>query len=66
MNHRESWAEERTSPTAEEWKKILSGESRPERKKSSGDPATDAAKEPAAEAAPKAASEPRVILRRSR
>jgi hypothetical protein len=66
MNHRESWAEERTSPTAEEWKKILSGESRPERKKSSADSSADVAKESAAEAAPKVAPEPRVILRRSR
>jgi hypothetical protein len=33
MNHRESWAEERTAPTREEWAKTLAGEDKAPRKR---------------------------------
>jgi hypothetical protein len=59
MNHRESWAEERTAPTYDDWVKELSGENKTPRKRTP--------KEAAAEApAPVAASAPKVILRRPR
>jgi hypothetical protein len=44
MNHRESWAEERKAPTAEEWKRILEDEAQP-RKRSKASP--EAAAQPA-------------------
>jgi hypothetical protein len=62
MNHRESWAEERRSPSREEWLKILSGpspEDKPVRKRA------EKSEEPTQAAAP-ASSGPKVILRRSR
>jgi hypothetical protein len=32
MNHRESWAEERTAPTRDEWIKILEDEATPKKR----------------------------------
>jgi hypothetical protein len=58
MNHRESWAEERTAPTYEEWQKTLSGEDKPKRTRK---PPKD--EEQAAAPAP-APAKPKVILRR--
>ena len=59
MNHRESWAEERRAPSLDEWKKILSGEDKPVRKRA------EKTEEP--ESVPAApSSAPKVILRRSR
>lgn len=57
MNHRESWAEERTAPTREEWAKILAGEDKPERKRTP--------KEAAPSAEKITPHPPKVILRRS-
>jgi hypothetical protein len=57
MNHRESWAEERTAPTFEEWQKTLSGEDKPKRTRK---PKEDSEEE----APPPEPSKPRVILRR--
>lgn len=58
MNHRESWAEERKAPTADEWAKIQSGEDKPARKRAP------------AEAAPQPTepvkAAPKVILRRQK
>jgi hypothetical protein len=59
MNHRESWAEERKSPTREEWEKELRGENKPERKKRQ---AAEADPEPVSA---QASSAPKVILRRT-
>ncbi|MGK5086296.1 hypothetical protein WDW86_01960 [Bdellovibrionota bacterium FG-2] len=58
MNHRESWAEERKAPSAEEWARTLSGEDKPVRKRSAVEKAPEA--EPAAKP-----SGPQVILRRN-
>jgi hypothetical protein len=60
MNHRESWAEERRAPSAEEWQKILSGEAAPTKKRAS------TPKEPQAVSTPAPVEAPKVILRRSR
>lgn len=58
MNHRESWAEERSAPTREAWAKILSGEDEPKRARK-----PRAAAETAAAPAP-VSSAPRAILRK--
>ena len=60
MNHRESWAEERRAPTRDEWKKLLSGEDKPVRRR--GEKPADIADVPVV-AAPQA---PKVILRRAK
>lgn len=58
MNHRESWAEERKAPTAEEWARVLSGEDeKPRRRRET--PVEAPAPEPA-----KSTEPPKVILRR--
>jgi hypothetical protein len=57
MNHRESWAEERTAPTLVEWTKALSGEDKPTRKRTPKEV-------PEAPASVEAAGPPKVILRR--
>ena len=59
MNHRETWAEERRAPSLEEWKKTLSGEDKPVRKRA------EKTEEPASVTAAQT-SAPKVILRRSR
>ncbi|MCM2323414.1 MAG: hypothetical protein NDJ90_09150 [Oligoflexia bacterium] len=60
MNHREAWAEERRSPSEEEWKKTLSGEDAPVRRRRTAK-AEPAPAEPEAAAL---AKPPAVILRR--
>jgi hypothetical protein len=60
MNHRESWAEERTAPTAEEWAKTLSGEDKPVRKRATSENL------PEAPVAPATTGPAKVILRRSK
>ena len=57
MNHREAWAEERKSPTQDEWEKELRGENRAPRTRKSV--AESPAIEPAKQAGP-----PKTILRR--
>lgn len=59
MNHRESWAEERIAPSAEEWARTLSGEDKPARKRTH----TEA---PAETPAPAPSGPAKVILRRSK
>lgn len=61
MNHRDSWAEERKAPTAEEWAKALSGDDKPARAPRKEKP--EEAK-PAAPAAQAPSQPARVILRR--
>lgn len=57
VRHRESWAEERDSPTEDQWKKVLSGEDLwPPRKPK--------AAEPVQEAVPMKSESFRVILRK--
>jgi len=60
MNHRESWAEERTAPSQKEWERILAGEDKTPRQRK-------VAETEPAEASPKqqAPSQPAVILRRT-
>jgi hypothetical protein len=58
MNHRESWAEERRAPTLDEWRKTLSGEDKPVRKRA------EKPEEITPEATP--STGPKTILRRSR
>lgn len=70
MNHRESWAEERKSPTAEAWAKILAGEEEetPSKKGPAQAPKNEAQAKASPSPPPSAAvsSEPKVILRRPR
>jgi hypothetical protein len=61
-NHRESWAEERTAPTEEEWKRILSGEDKPVRKRVSSE---DKKLEEEKDTPSTAPAQTKVILRRS-
>jgi hypothetical protein len=58
MNHRESWAEEKTAPTKEQWGKIQIEEQQPKKRPRKVKEETAASTD--------AASSGRVILRRSR
>ena len=59
MNHRESWAEERTAPSREEWMRTLAGEDKPARVRKPKEEVTEAPSTPVSSA-------PRVILRRAK
>ena len=61
MNHRESWAEERTAPTREQWARIQEEEKKPKTRKPKESAETQDSKS-TVETAPSSAS--RVILRR--